>query len=336
MPIYNVEDCLERTIALTATQICNKNDVELILVDDGSEDRSPEICDRYSAHYVNVKTLHQKNAGTGAARNAGIKNARGEYLYFADPDDYLADDTVAAILKMITKQAELFIFNYWNVDSLTGKKERKFLGVNALLNKADFRSDFVKLFKTEMLYTVWNKVYQKKFLLEHRLLFGNAPMGQDVRFNLAVYEKVDSVYLSTECLYYYVQDRIGSSTTKYRSNRFQLKSEEVHLLQKLLTEFGLEAPDFIELLYRNVFLDVSRHIVDCNLSNKEKVKELQRLCSSELFAHLEKTEFKPSISWLLLYKGWYDCLIWYVKSRLYLQNRLAVLTTHKHITSASD
>ena len=322
IPVYNVAKYLEKCVTSIVEQIRYRNDTELILVDDGSRDHSPQMCDNYSELYKNVKTIHQKNAGSGRARNTGIESASGTYLYFVDPDDYLTMNTVTEILKMIEKQADLFIFSYWDVDYATNKKEKKVFSTSRMLSKSGFRKSFAFLFKTEMLYTVWNKVYSKQFLIENKLFFGNASMGQDVHFNLAVYEKVEKVYLSSECLYYYVQDRNGSSTSRYRENSLQLKSEELFLLQTLLDKFGLDEPELIALLYRNIFLDVSRHIIGCELSRRDKIKELRKMCSSQAFAKLGKEKFKLSISWLLLYKGQYNFLILYVKSRLYIQSKL--------------
>ncbi|KRL98686.1 glycosyltransferase family 2 protein [Liquorilactobacillus satsumensis] len=322
IPVYNVAEYLEKCVTSIVEQIRTRNDTELILVDDGSRDRSPQMCDNYSELYKNVKTIHQKNAGSGRARNTGIESARGTYLYFVDPDDYLTINTVAEILKMLEKRTALCIFGYWDVDYVTNKKGKKAFSTSRVLSKASFRKSFASLFKTEMLYTVWNKVYSRQFLIENKLFFGNASMGQDVRFNLAVYEKVESVYLSSECLYYYVQDRNGSSTSRYRENSLQLKSEELFMLQALLNKFGLDEPALIALLHRNIFLDVSRHIIACGLPRRDKIKELRKICASQAFTELGKAKFKPSISWLLLYKGQYNFLILYVKARLYLQSKL--------------
>ena len=87
IPVYNVEDQLKRCVDSFIHQTFN--DFELILVDDGSTDRSGEICDWYSKHYTNIETIHQINSGVSSARNAGLDAANGKYIVFADSDDFL-------------------------------------------------------------------------------------------------------------------------------------------------------------------------------------------------------------------------------------------------------
>ena len=88
VPVYNAEDSLDRCICSVLDQTCPS--FELILVDDGSTDGSPEICDRYAAEDSRVVVIHKVNGGVSSARNAGIEVAAGEYLMFLDADDVLA------------------------------------------------------------------------------------------------------------------------------------------------------------------------------------------------------------------------------------------------------
>ena len=87
LPIYGVEPYLERCIKSIIDQ--NFASYEIILVDDGSKDRCPEICDRYVEENSKIKVIHKKNEGLGMARNTGLKNACGKYVFFVDSDDYL-------------------------------------------------------------------------------------------------------------------------------------------------------------------------------------------------------------------------------------------------------
>lgn len=86
VPVYNVQDYLEQCVSSVLAQSCT--DYELILVDDGSSDRSPEICDRFAAQDQKIRVIHKANGGASEARNTGIKNASGEYVLFLDSDDF--------------------------------------------------------------------------------------------------------------------------------------------------------------------------------------------------------------------------------------------------------
>ena len=86
IPIYNVEKYLRQCIESVIQQ--HIKDMELILVDDGSIDSSPQICDDYANKYNSVKVIHKTNGGASSARNLGLKNAKGEYIIFLDSDDW--------------------------------------------------------------------------------------------------------------------------------------------------------------------------------------------------------------------------------------------------------
>lgn len=90
VPVYNLEKYLEHTLDMLLNQ--TYKNLEIILVDDGSSDKSPEICDRFAAQNNNIIVIHQKNSGVSAARNAGIAAATGEYIGFCDGDDYIDND----------------------------------------------------------------------------------------------------------------------------------------------------------------------------------------------------------------------------------------------------
>lgn len=96
IPVYCVEDSLDRCIESVLSQ--HVDDMEVILVDDGSPDQCPAMCDRWAAKDTRVRVIHQENGGLSEARNSGIEIARGEYLTFVDSDDYLETDTLAPLL----------------------------------------------------------------------------------------------------------------------------------------------------------------------------------------------------------------------------------------------
>lgn len=90
IPVYNVEKTLPRCIDSVIGQ--SLKDIEIILVDDGSPDKSPEICDEYRCKDSRIKVFHKPNEGLGYTRNYGIERAQGEYVAFVDSDDYIASD----------------------------------------------------------------------------------------------------------------------------------------------------------------------------------------------------------------------------------------------------
>ena len=99
MPVYNVEKYLRNSIQSILNQTIS--DYELILVDDGSPDNCPKICDEYAAQYPQVRVVHQKNVGLSSARNAGFAIAKGEFVYYPDSDDIIHPDTLDYFKRVI-------------------------------------------------------------------------------------------------------------------------------------------------------------------------------------------------------------------------------------------
>ncbi|MBR1828674.1 MAG: glycosyltransferase family 2 protein, partial [Atopobiaceae bacterium] len=112
VPIYNQEPYLENTIACLVSQTIPPKDMEILLIDDGSTDRSPEMCDGYAAKYENVKVVHKVNGGLSDARNCGIDNSHGKYIMYLDGDDTLQEDTVLSVV-------DFFDEHYDEVDLVT-------------------------------------------------------------------------------------------------------------------------------------------------------------------------------------------------------------------------
>lgn len=114
VPIYNVAPYLRKCVdSLLAQDI---SDYEIILIDDGSPDECPEICDQYAAQYSNIKVIHQTNAGLSAARNSGISVAEGQYILFVDSDDYLHPNTLGTLLEQAERDnLDVLRFRYQNV-----------------------------------------------------------------------------------------------------------------------------------------------------------------------------------------------------------------------------
>ncbi len=125
VPVYNTERYLDRCIASIAGQ--SHQNLEILLIDDGSPDRCPQICDVWAERDGRVRVFHKKNEGQGIARNVGMDHARGDYLCFLDSDDYIAPDTLAECLAVAGKeQAELVTFGFHTV-SPQGERRASFV-----------------------------------------------------------------------------------------------------------------------------------------------------------------------------------------------------------------
>ena len=115
VPIYNVEQYLRKCVDSLLNQ--HIDDYEIILIDDGSPDTCPQICDEYAAAHGNIRVIHRENGGLSAARNSGLEVALGEYIMFMDSDDYIEPNVLSGLLSQIDRDnLEVLRYNYQNVN----------------------------------------------------------------------------------------------------------------------------------------------------------------------------------------------------------------------------
>lgn len=117
VPIYGVEQYLRKCVDNLLSQDVSSSEYEIILVDDGSPDSCPQICEEYATAHENIRVVHRKNGGLSAARNSGIEVARGEYIMFVDPDDYIEPNVLDALMTQVKRdKLDVLRFKFQNVN----------------------------------------------------------------------------------------------------------------------------------------------------------------------------------------------------------------------------
>ena len=323
IPVYNVEKYIDRCLKSIISQ--NYDDLEIIVVDNGSTDSSGSICDTYANEYSNISVYHIENHGVGSARNFGLSKARGEFIYFVDSDDYLVGNLFADFADKLVLDLDLAVFSYYNSfeQDLTEKQRiEKSLPFKGNYDKAGFIKIFKELFLSEMLYTVWNKIYRREFLLENNLSFEQYELGEDVRFNLDVYRKVNKIYLSQDSYYVYVIGRKGSAMSGYNPKRLQYQLQELKMVDNLLSDWNLDSSDFDNTVKARILMSNIYNITKQNLSVNRKVKLVKDTCERQEIADFIKNDssvLNPLIK-LLLKCRMYVVLIYLKKIQMLLQH----------------
>jgi len=241
IPVYNsaqyIKRCLDTVLNQTLT------DIEVILVDDGSKDQSPLICDEYQARDKRIKVIHQKNGGTGFARNNGLKIATGEYISFVDSDDYIKPDMYEKLHEqLVSQKVETCIFGYHKIrdgkflhtrtNSITGtfRGEEAFTHIflNALGTEPSCSEDFRILWQSPCL-----SLYSLDLIKKYNIYFPSkgdfVSFSEDALFNIDYFYYTSSVTVYNDAFYYYCENP-NSSTTKYMSDRF-IKDVNLHIEQ---------------------------------------------------------------------------------------------------------
>lgn len=210
IPVFNSEKYLRKCIESVINQ--NYVDLEIILVDDGSTDDSGLICKEYSQNYSNITMYSQTNQGASAARNLGIKNACGKYIFFLDSDDVMCKGILNSIDKYLNKNIDLLIGNviHWNTRT---NKEYIETNTNFVSNEKDIYKLCMKYAKKQ--YQIpWNpyqSFWKKDIIRAHNLLFDNKlTVGEDCDFFFNFVKFVNKIAVTNETFVKYRVDTVGS------------------------------------------------------------------------------------------------------------------------------
>ncbi len=225
MPVYNAAKFLKRSVDSVLNQTFD--DLELILVNDGSTDDSLSICREYEKKDKRVTVIDQKNAGAGPARNRGIEAATGEYLAFPDSDDWLDLNCYEICLKKIEEcDADLLVFGVRTYVHGTSEEEvtetrEETVSPVSFHTKEECRANWVSLHKSCNMNSPCNKIYKRSILAENDLRFPDLRRMQDGVFNMYYYDKISSIVVIEENLF----------NRSWHTNAFQNKKLPKDLLR---------------------------------------------------------------------------------------------------------
>ncbi len=207
IPVYRVEPMLRRCIDSVLAQ--DFSDWELWLIDDGSPDGSPQICDEYVAQDERIHVIHQTNAGLGAARNAGLKRATGEYVTFVDSDDYLSPDTYSLLMQEIVKHPKYDLLEYPFYKWYGAEGQQQLV----VFEEKEYSSPWDYWFCAEAYKHAyaWNKIYRRT--LFDGIGFAEGKIFEDVYTLPLVLERCRCVATTNRGLYYYTYNAQGLTFT---------------------------------------------------------------------------------------------------------------------------
>jgi len=290
IPVYNVEKYIDRCLKSIISQ--NYDDLEIIVIDNGSTDSSGSICDTYASEYSNISVYHIENHGVSAARNFGLAKAQGEFICFVDADDYLVGNLFSNMENQLDSELDLLVFSYYNsLEKNLSETTRsaKILPIEGKKDRNQFIALFTGLFLSDMMYTVWNKIYRREFLEEHRIMFEQYELGEDVRFNLNVFECVHTISFSKTCYYVYVSGRTNSAMGQYNPYRMSYQLEELEKVDQLMTGWDIHDDQFIDQIKARILMSNIQNISNQKMSLSKKRHYVEVLCrNQEMIALLKK------------------------------------------------
>lgn len=228
VPAYNVEKYIEKCAMSILCQ--TYTDIELILVDDGSNDSTPIIVDKLVSIDNRVQVIHKHNGGVSSARNKGIEVSQGQYLVFVDGDDYLAPDYIEYMLSLVRQENADFGLS---TDCFVLDSEPQIsFDVKRIMTSAEATA---LLIGPRVIVGCWNKIFKRQFVLDNNLSFSTSLFyGEGLTFITDAAQRANKVVVGNRKVYYYRRNNNESVTTKFNLQNFYNGEKALLLIKENL------------------------------------------------------------------------------------------------------
>lgn len=278
VPVYNAFQYLNRCIESLVNQTIN--DIEIILIDDGSTDDSLLICREWASKDKRIVVIEQENSGVSSARNVGLDNAKGDYIMFVDSDDYMLPQMCEKMIATIeSKKADLVVCGttetgggYWRP---VANKDYTF---------TQLKENFVELLHTELLSPPWNKIFKRAIIGEQRFR-EDITFGEDLMFNLGYIDKCNKVSFIKESPFFHEKNNTDSLVVKFNRNRLT----DIEKVWTAITHFVPSKPSLYNKYYRDIVVYV-RQLLKSKYHSWAEKKEI--LCEWHAICHMKELDLK--------------------------------------------
>lgn len=285
VPVYNVDKYLDRCLNSIVNQTLK--DMEIIIIDDGSTDGCPSICDRWSKKDARIRVVHKQNAGLGMARNSGLDIATGEYVIFCDSDDKVDKKMYESLYEATENCNYDVVYSGFNVEQKNGhwltnndfSEVRTFDASQSELLALSFIGE-TNITNGHRFVMSCNVALYRRSLLEKfhiRQMSEREVVSEDLIFQLQVALHINKVKFIPQCFYYYYMNG-GSLTHTFKESKFpctfRIRKEMLRVMPK--SEYNLERID--AEFYSRIRSLISQLVCESNESFRSKYRILSKLC----------------------------------------------------------
>ena len=289
IPIFNAEKNLKQCISSVLSQ--DYHDIEVIAVDDGSEDHSLRILNDMRRADTRLRIVQKQNEGVSRARNIALEAAQGDYVLFVDSDDWLDSDVCRKVLSAANKiQADVVLFPYQREYPTVAKETRLFEKERVFQDRAIafLRRRIIGFTDAELsnpqgidnLVTVWGKLYRREVLVGKRFRDMSEVGVEDLFFNIEVFWNVKSAVYISDTFYHYRKDDMSSLTHCYKKDLAYRWQHLYGLIEMELREHHV-TPDFYEALSNRIcfgLIGLGLNLAeDKSMKHTEKLRELRKI-----------------------------------------------------------
>lgn len=287
MPVYKVEKYVAKAIRSIQNQTLRE--FEFLIVNDGSPDKSGDICDRYARQDPRIKVIHKENGGAPSARNVAIDMAIGKYIYFLDADDWAEPMMLEKMYNLAEKNKAQLVVSGFYID--TYYKPDKYIVTNYIPQnnvyetKENFRKDAYRLFDKNMLYSPWNKLYLASYIKENRFYFPDT-LWDDFPFNLRVIRDIERVAVTSGQYYHFLRARTESETAKFIPQMYEKREEEHEWLLELYRHWRVQdtaSKEMIARRYIDRLIGCVENLMNpnCTLTEVKKKELAEKMINSK-------------------------------------------------------
>lgn len=247
VPVYNVEEYLERCISSIVTQAVSTSEYELIVVNDGSTDGSRHILEKFYKKHPFITIVDKENGGLSSARNEGLKYATGEYIFFVDSDDWIANNTLAFLLQWCTDYpVDILVFCSCEIDDegRTNLLNSNLSPNDKVLNAEDYLCDYTAR------SSAWSSLFSRKMLEDSEIRFKDGFISEDDDFIVRTFSKAKQIVCNDKLILYYYQR--ADSISKEKSLKTKIISDKLIMLRELDVYINTFSGKMLEGLQRKI------------------------------------------------------------------------------------
>ena len=289
IPAYNVEDYVGR--AIESLQRQTFTDFEMLVVDDGSTDRTGDIIRQFTRHDLRIVDFHPQNGGAPAARNLALDHARGKYVYFMDADDWAEPSMLADMVAAAERDhLELVVAGFY-IETYYGRGDEHTTELKSRPSaiyptQHEFRVAAAELFDQNLLYPPWNKLFLRERIESLNLRFRDT-FWDDFPFVLDYIRDVERVGVIERAYYHFIRQREDSETARWRADMYEKREEEHGWMLELYEHWDLsgDAPsmEMVQRRYAERLVGCIENVCspECDLPVAEKKRLIREMICSE-------------------------------------------------------
>lgn len=265
IPVYNRRNYIKK--CLDALIVQDMDNVEIILVDDGSTDGSQIICENYSKKYSFIKVIHQSNLGVAAARNTGVRNATGKWISWIDSDDIVGSNYINSLKQFINLDFDVIVFGY------------QIFSNSIPFVKQDVKNEVKEISKDKVMQELsninfgnflWNKLFKKELFMN--ITFPSGKVYEDIATTYRLLDKATKIGVSTKKIYFYRQNAESIVHQHNSAQAIKLLEDRIDAQSKLVDYLHSKYPLAVELQNHELLVAMLEYIKEVEISNSSKNK----------------------------------------------------------------